>query len=182
MTDADRPDATPLPDFDPLTVVELDVRGDLRSGREPLTRILAAADAVPPDGVLHLRSPFYPAPLVRLLAQRGFSHHSKSFGDDDWSTWFWRGDAAAMAAPPVVRAAAAAPAGVIDLRDLPPPEPLFAILDRIARGDAPFDVLLPFDPPILDALLQSMGWRAERIAGDTSGTRLRIQQTFISKE
>lgn len=176
MTVPDDAGDEPLPDFDPSILTELDVRGDLRSGRDPLARILVAIDALPPFGVLHVRAPFYPAPLVHLLVPRGFAHHSESFGDDDWSTWFWLDAAPPDAAAPARRTDVTAPAGVLDLRDLPPPEPLVAILARIARDDAPFDVLLPFDPPILDALLQPLDWAADRIAMDGDGSHLRLHR------
>jgi len=167
--------AEALPNFDLSLLTELDVRSDLREGREPLARILMIADALPPSGLLHVRAPFFPAPLVQLLAERGFAHRSESFGDDDWSTWFWRGTAPPRAAAPDRSTESVAPVGVLDLRDLPPPEPLLAILARIARSDGPFDVLLPFDPPILDALLAPMEWIAERIADGGDGARLRIR-------
>ncbi len=164
-----------LPDFDPAVLTDLDVRDDLRSGREPLARILAVAEALPAAGVLHLRTPFQPAPLFYVLSQRGFAYHSEAFAADDWSSWFWRSESPPAPAPPVsALAAALAPAGVIDLRHLPPPEPLVAILARITRDDAPFEVMLPFDPPILDVMLAQQGWRVERIGTSADSARLRI--------
>jgi hypothetical protein len=156
-------------------LTDLDLRDDLRSGREPLARILAAANVLPPGSVLHLRTPFEPAPLFFVLSQRGFAHHTEAFAADDWSSWFW-----CSASPPAPAtlvkslAAALAPAGVFDLRHLPPPEPLVAILARITREDAPFEIILPFDPPILDAVLAAQGWRAERLDAAADSVRLRI--------
>lgn len=177
MNDPRDPGAEPLPEFDPSILTEIDVRDELRSGRDPLARILLTADGLPPFGVLHVRAPFYPAPLVHLLVERGFAHHSESFGDDDWSTWFWLDGAPPRTPAPGRSAGTPAPAGVLDLRRLPPPEPLVAILARIARDDTPFEVLLPLDPPILDALLAPMDWIAERIAVDDDGARLRIRRS-----
>ena len=51
--------------------VDLDVREDIREGREPFARIMAAVDALPPDGVLVLRAPFEPVPLYGVLAAGG---------------------------------------------------------------------------------------------------------------
>ena len=48
-----------------------------------------------------------------------------------------------------------------------------AILARITRDDAPFEVMLPFDLPILDVMLARQGWRVERI--DTSGDSARLR-------
>jgi hypothetical protein len=167
--------AASLPDFDPAALTDVDVRDDLQSGREPLTRVLALADALPEGGVLHVRAPFQPTPLFQMMAKRGFAHRCEAFATDDWSTWFWRSPS-----PPVRSAVAssltvvAAPPGVIDLRRLPPPEPLVAILAQITRSETPFEVLLPFDAPILAALLAEQGWQIERIDNQTDGVWLRL--------
>jgi hypothetical protein len=175
VTEPDDHGADVLPDFDPAVLTDLDVRDDLRSGREPMARILAASDALPTGGVLHLRTPFEPAPLFYVLSQRGFAHHTEAFAADDWSSWFWHSESPPVpAAPTKSLATALAPPGVIDLRHLPPPEPLVAILARITRDDAPFEVMLPFDPPILDALLAQQGWRVERVNAGADGAQLRI--------
>ena len=60
------------------TRVRLDVREDIRAGREPFVRIMTVVDALPPDGVLVLRVPFEPVPLYRVLGRRGFAHKPSS--------------------------------------------------------------------------------------------------------
>src|SRR6185312_1664513 len=54
--------------------VELDVREDLRCGREPFSRIMAAVAALAEGEILRLRAPFRPVPLFSVLAKRGFAH------------------------------------------------------------------------------------------------------------
>lgn len=71
-------------------VVDVDVREDLRSGREPFARIMAAVDAVPAGHVLRVRATFAPVPLIGLLSERGFVYHMEEETDTDWSVWFWR--------------------------------------------------------------------------------------------
>ena len=71
-------------------VVELDVRDDLRSGREPFERIMATVAALPPDAALHLHATFEPVPLFAVLGQRGFRHRSEQHASDHWAVWFWR--------------------------------------------------------------------------------------------
>jgi len=44
-----------LADFDPAAIIDVDVRNDLRSGREPLARILEVAAALPLARAAHLR-------------------------------------------------------------------------------------------------------------------------------
>lgn len=176
VTTTGAPGDSALPDFDPDVIVDLDLREELRAGVPPLARINEEADRLGPGGVLHLRTPFQPRPLFALLGQRGFLHHSQPFAEDDWSSWFWRADT-----PPERRVAAPQPSaaveeGVLDLRALPPPEPLLIILDRIGHYPEPFDVLLPFDPDVLRDFLAAQGWTATLMEVGTDGVRLRIEQ------
>jgi len=69
--------------------VDLDVREDLLRGKEPFSRIMAAVAALVPGQVLVLRAPFEPAPLYRVLGQRGFAHWTESHAADDWSVWIY---------------------------------------------------------------------------------------------
>lgn len=126
------------------SVVDLDVREDLRSGREPFSRIMSAVAALRDDHVLRLRTTFEPVPLFNVLGKRGFVHESEACAPDDWSVWFWR-----AAAPDVVQPGSA-PAGesdaippgderttYLDVRGSSPPEPLMrtlAALESLPRG------------------------------------------------
>jgi hypothetical protein len=164
------------PDFDPRAITDLDVRDDLRSRREPLPRILQATAALAPDGILHLRTTFLPAPLVELLGRQGFHHHSEQYAADDWSTWFWKGDLRQ-----VEERASATPDGasvgddVVDLRAYPPPQPLTYILERVDVDAEAFDVLLPFFPAPLVGLLEPIGRAVVLVAEAGDGVRVRIE-------
>jgi uncharacterized protein (DUF2249 family) len=79
------------------TEVELDLRDDMRAGREPFSRIMTAVRELADDHVLRLRTIFEPVPLFAVLAKRGFLYESRQDAPEDWSVWFWR-DAAASAA------------------------------------------------------------------------------------
>ena len=166
----------PLPDFDPAVVVDVDVRDDLRAGREPLARILATAESLPQGSVLHLRSPFQPTPLFTVLTRLGFAFHTESFADDDWSSWFWQGT-------PVPKALAEPERppldidGAWDLRNLPPPEPLRLLLERIATATVAFDVLLPAYPEMLAELLAGRGWKMTLLANSAGGAKVRLSPT-----
>lgn len=163
-----------LPDFDPEVVVDLDLREALRAGTAPLGQILAAAGELAPGGVLHLRTTFQPQPLFGLLGQRGFLHHTQRFGEEDWSSWFWRPET-----PPIRReipgdAARLDPAGSLDLRGHPAPQPLEIILEKVASAEEPFEVLLPFDPGLLRDLLMQQGWQSNVVQQGIDGVRIRI--------
>lgn len=126
--------------------VTLDVRDDLRAGREPFSAIMSAVAKLGAGDVLHLRAIFEPVPLYAVLEKRGFVHESQAQAEDDWSVWFWRavppnGDLATASAN---RAVAATPAPDIvadfgpsanvvwlDVRCLEPPEPLVRTLSAL---------------------------------------------------
>lgn len=133
-------------------VVEVDVREDLRAGREPFSKIVAAVGALGAGEVLHLRAIFEPAPLFSVLERRGFVHETRRHADDDWSVWFWRPDAETGAGESPALSSEAPPAAPpaatdgdaplphtiwLDVRGLEPPEPLvrtLAMLETLPEG------------------------------------------------
>ena len=69
----------------------------------------------------------------------------------------------------------------IDVRGLPPPQPLVAIL-RLVReqgevGGAAVIVHHDRDPQLLYAELAEIGWLAERIEAELGEVRLRLERT-----
>jgi uncharacterized protein (DUF2249 family) len=125
--------------------VWLDVRDDIRAGREPLARILAALDALGPERVLVLRAPFEPAPLYGVLDRRGFAHFAERSAPGDWMVSIYReptapaeaaprGAAAAASPPAPPPSSVAPPAGpvvALDVRGLEPPLPMVRILEAV---------------------------------------------------
>ena len=158
-------------------VVEVDVREDLRAGREPFSKIMLAVAQLRADEVLRLRTIFEPAPLFSVLAKRGFAHESTAHAADDWSAWFWRSDArnGAAAAPDShdidrsseadVDSASVADdtTVVLDVRGLQPPEPLMrtlAALETLPEGH----VLVQINsrvPQLLFPMLAEQGYACE---------------------
>lgn len=139
----------------PDLIVDLDVRDDLRNGREPFSRIMAARGALPPGGVLRLRATFEPLPLYTVMEKQGYDHSTERLADDDWRVWFYprrRGGATdAPEAPPTPSRDGDAPAAagatgpgeavgdiiVLDVRALEPPEPMvhtLATLETLPPG------------------------------------------------
>lgn len=119
------------------TVVELDVREDLRSGREPFSHIMAAVGELGAGDVLHLRAIFEPVPLFKVLGKRGFAHESQAHAPDDWSVWFWQpaGDtnvpAESIATAPTDTPSDDERTTYLDVRGLNPPEPMLRTLAAI---------------------------------------------------
>jgi uncharacterized protein (DUF2249 family) len=114
--------------LDTLRAVDVDVRDDVASGREPFARIMAAAKALGAGEALALRVPFEPVPLYDVLGRRGLAHFAERLAADDWRVWFYRGEVAPSAAP----AAPADDEGTIDVRGLEPPLPMVRVLERLA--------------------------------------------------
>jgi uncharacterized protein (DUF2249 family) len=155
--------------------VDLDVRDDIRQGREPFARIVTAARALGPDQVLVLRAPFEPRPLFDVLGRRGFAHWSECHAPGDWSVWFFR-------APPDVPApgpgTARQPDTVrIDVRGLEPPEPMVRVLELLDDLDAGQSLEVTHDrrPLFLYPQLDERGFAHETDEPEPGVFRIRIR-------
>ena len=132
----------PLRDLEEARIVDVDVRDDLRSGREPFGRIMAASRSLAADGVLRLRAIFEPYPLYRVMAAQGMTHWTERLADDDWRVWFFSDggetDPPKAAPPGEARSDPEIPEGsvVLDVRGLEPPEPMTRTLAAIEGLDA----------------------------------------------
>jgi uncharacterized protein (DUF2249 family) len=71
-------------------IVTVDVREDIRAGREPFQKIMAAVERLQPDQTLLLINCFEPRPLYRVMAQNGFTHWAEQTVDGDWRVYFRR--------------------------------------------------------------------------------------------
>lgn len=68
----------------------LDVRDILKAGGEPFSHIMQAVEALAPGQGLRLLATFKPAPLFKVMAQRGFGHTEREIGGGDWEVIFTR--------------------------------------------------------------------------------------------
>ena len=57
----------------PHTIITLDVREDIRAGREPFARIMEAVGRLRDGEHLRILAPFEPRPLIGVLAAQGFT-------------------------------------------------------------------------------------------------------------
>jgi uncharacterized protein (DUF2249 family) len=133
----------PPPQQRPLDANEVvvDVREDLRAGREPFSTIMRAVGALNRGDVLRLRTTFEPVPLFHVLGKRGFAHETLAHAPDDWSVWFWRSTtetAPTPSASPTARLEAMPAFGTdgtpltwLDVRGLEPPEPMVRTLEAL---------------------------------------------------
>lgn len=148
-------------------VITLDVREDLRQGREPFAKIMSAVGGLGNGQTLRLLAPFEPAPLFRLLAAKGFSHRARPTDSGDWEVVFSRGAAAAEPKADVAETSPPAPGDLgnveVDARGLEPPQPLVRILEALATLPAGAALCARTDrrPIHLYAQLQTRGFSGE---------------------
>ena len=71
-----------------LAPLQLDVRDDLRAGREPFGRIQEAFSGLQPGQAFVLYATFEPVPLVRLMASRGYTAAVRALDGGDFAVRF----------------------------------------------------------------------------------------------
>lgn len=63
-------------------IVELDVRSEIESGKDPLSIILNKIKQIKPDEILKLINSFEPIPLIQLLNKKGFTSYIETVNDN----------------------------------------------------------------------------------------------------
>ncbi len=148
--------------------VTVDVRDDIRSGREPFSKIMNAASALRTNEQLLLIAPFEPVPLFRVMEKQGFQHTVQSNKPGDWEVLFVRSTDAqpAEVTPTSTSRDASAPSATeivdVDARGLEPPQPLVRILESLAALPAGAELRAWTDrrPMHLYAQLEERGFSA----------------------
>jgi uncharacterized protein (DUF2249 family) len=119
--------------------ITLDVREDIRAGREPFSKIMATVARLEAGTKLVLITPFEPKPLFHVLAKQGFRHDCQRTVTGDWQVLFSRTEEI----PGTTQAAAVSSLGCgsslthpvevieLDARGLEPPQPLVTILEAV---------------------------------------------------
>lgn len=166
--------------------VQLDVREDIRNGREPFGRILMTAQQLGPDDRLKLLVPFEPMPLYTFLGNLGFGHTAKEMADGSWEILFARGESSPTP-PPSDRTSPdssreggerRARANIVkcDVRGLEPPEPMVKILEAVATLPAGAELHAHTDrrPMHLFPQLEARGFRAETSEAPDGGYLTKI--------
>jgi uncharacterized protein (DUF2249 family) len=108
----------------------VDARPILAKGGDPFALIMKTVRGLAADEALHLIVGFEPTPLYAILRAQGRAAHVEQRGDD-YHVWFYTD---AVTPPEAVAAAADAPLlspVELDVRGLPPPEPMIAILEKL---------------------------------------------------
>lgn len=132
-------DAPPdwLARFAEETAPRIDVRPWLAAGRDPFAAVMAMAEKATEAGGLVIDAPFDPRPLRLVLERRGFVTFARHLAARHWRICCCRRAAAEATASPASGATVWRDAdGVhIDVRGLPAPAPMAAILQLIDGGE-----------------------------------------------
>jgi uncharacterized protein (DUF2249 family) len=128
--------------------VMLDVRADINEGKDPFKRIMQAINALPAGNVLLLVNSFEPVPLICILKEKGYTAEVIEKTGDEVHTFFRKSSGERLNAGEAVVngeqfGAIAnkffARMQYIDVRQLPMPQPMMAILkalDTLPRDSA----------------------------------------------
>lgn len=158
----------------PAAVHELDARPALERGEDPFATIMGGLRTLAPGEILTVLAPFEPAPLRRLLENRGWLSHVTWEGDVCRAS-FWHppqpqagntdtGNPEPRSAqlPAVERLKKTTDGWSLDVRGLEPPQPLQLALEAIGRGELPLTLIHHREPALLYPRLAERGlsWNA----------------------
>lgn len=127
----------------PENIVETDVRPIIESGKDPLTLILSKIKELRQNQVLKIINSFEPTPLIHLLNKQGFGAKVDRIDEDVVHTFFYKiSDTVTRKETAVSVTSAneweqtlklfADKLITIDVRNLPMPQPMHAILESLS--------------------------------------------------
>lgn len=161
-----------------------DVRSLLAQGIDPYDTVIAASARIAAGGRLTIDAPFNPTPLRRVMAARGFSSRAHKLGEAHWRVVFlhdgaigWERRTEAEILPEGAMQWDEADGIHLDVRRLPPPEPLRVILRLVETlgGNGSVVVHHDRDPVFLAAELAERGWRIARTEAAPADLRLWLE-------
>lgn len=154
--------------------VIVDVREELRAGKEPFQKIMAAATGVPVGGKLVLYATFKPVPLIAVLKSQGFEGEPTKIDGGDWRVDFERMSGPVVSKPTDSekglyswsendQSKGPPPDIMLDNRGLEPPQPMVRTLEAIVDLKDGQRIIGEFDrtPMFLLPKLEEMGYSHE---------------------
>ncbi len=126
-----------LKNISPGKIVDLDVRNEIASGKDPIHKIKGVINNLKEDEVFHLINSFEPVPLYTVLGNKGFKHWTEKNGEV-WNVYFYKdgtpvlkqgikNDDSNIQSKPIE--------GIVelDVRNFQPPEPMIKILEMLPQ-------------------------------------------------
>lgn len=167
-----------------LDLPPLDVRPLLAEGVDPFATVMEASAAIEFGGSLVVDAPFNPSPLRRILVGRGFSSYGRKLSEGHWRVFFhldggadWESGAEVEVGPEGAMSWREEDGLHIDVRKLPPPNPLRAIL-RAVEAASPDETIVVHherEPHFLAPELAERGWRVARMSTEMVNVRLWLE-------
>jgi len=159
-------------------VVALDVRNQIASGNDPLQLILQHIQTLQPSQVLKIINTFEPVPLMKLLAKKGFESYADEVAPQLIETYFYQKEKETFSETPTdnnkdwdtVYQQHQNKLQTIDVRHLPMPQPMHAILEKLEQLPSDFALLVHHKriPVFLLPELSQRGfdWRTRTLSND----------------
>jgi uncharacterized protein (DUF2249 family) len=148
-------------------IVEFDVRPIINSGRDPFLDIMNQIKQLKEDQVLCLINSFEPIPLYTVLQRKGFDHFTEKV-DDFFRVYFFKSgetnSSEGKSSSQLTDEIKTEFEKIIelDVRELPPPEPMIKILEALPQIDDKTCLLVHHhrEPLMLYQKLEERGFEA----------------------
>ncbi len=148
-------------------IVKLDVRPIINQGLDPFINIMNTVNQLKKDEILLLINSFEPIPLYTVLGKKGFDHWTEKV-DDAFHVYFFRkkedeiNKSEELSDEKRIDDLNFEKIIEIDVRELPPPEPMMKILETINQVDEKTVLLVHHhrEPMMLYPKLEERGFEA----------------------
>ncbi len=148
-------------------IVQLDVRPILNSGKDPFNDIMKKIKDLKDDETLLIINSFEPIPLYSVLGRKGFDHFTQKEGDVFKVYFFKQRQSQGELSSENLKKDEPdlnnfEKVVELDVRDLPPPEPMIKILEMLSQIDEQTVLLVHHhrEPIMLYPKLEERGYEA----------------------
>lgn len=146
-------------------IIELDVRPIINSGKDPFLDIMNKVKSLKEDEVLLIINSFEPIPLYTVLGEKGFDHYTEK-EDEAFKVYFVKSSSEKNTSDKKSKSKISLSEfeNVIelDVRELPPPEPMMKIFEKLSEVDEKTILLVHHhrEPLMLYPKLEERGFEA----------------------
>ena len=146
-------------------IIELDVRPIINSGKDPFLDIMNKVKSLKEDEVLLIINSFEPIPLYTVLGEKGFDHYTEE-EDEAFKVYFFKSSSEKNTSDKKSKSKISLSEfeNVIelDVRELPPPEPMMKIFEKLSEVDEKTILLVHHhrEPLMLYPKLEERGFEA----------------------
>ncbi|MCL6494878.1 MAG: DUF2249 domain-containing protein [Ignavibacterium sp.] len=146
-------------------IIELDVRPIINSGKDPFLDIMNKVKSLKDDEVLLIINSFEPIPLYTVLGEKGFEHWAEKT-DEAFKVYFFKCNSEKNISDEESKSKISLSdfeyVIEIDVRELPPPEPMMKIFEKLSEVDDKTILLVHHhrEPLMLYPKLEERGFEA----------------------